>query len=48
MCSTGFEAHTYQTVAMSIKCTHIQFTTSLRIAYDRVLCVEAIEHHYYI
>jgi len=33
-----FEALTYQTVAMFIKCTHVEFTTLPRITYDRV-CV---------
>ena len=32
-----FEALTYQTVGMFIICTHVQFTTSPRITYDRVL-----------
>lgn len=37
MRSACFRAITYQTVAMFIKCTHVQITTSPRIAYDRVL-----------
>jgi len=37
MRSAGFRAITYQTVDIFIKCTHVQFTTSPRIAYDRVL-----------
>jgi hypothetical protein len=40
MRSTGFRAITYQAVAIFIKCTYVQFTTSLRIEYDRVLGAE--------
>ena len=36
-----FEALTYQTVAMFIKCTHVQLPSSPRITYDRVLCARA-------